>query len=238
MVGGAGPAGAVCRRGDADAGRHHHASQAANAFHESHDRIWDEEPPLANPAFIRMWFLRCKDLIDSYRPDLLYFDNTGLPLGQAGLDIAAHYYNSSIAWHGQLQAVRQLQAAAGGPPRRRGRGCRARLPLRSRAASLADRHLHRRLALQPRAFPATNPTCRADAVVHRLCDVVAKNGCLLLSVPVRGDGTIDAEERKIVEGVGELDRALWRGDLRHRGPGDCPAKARPRWRRASSAKAS
>jgi len=46
----------------------------------------------------------------------------------------------------------------------------------------------------------------ADAVVHRLCDVVAKNGCLLLSVPVRGDGTIDEEERKIVEGVGDWTR--------------------------------
>jgi alpha-L-fucosidase len=42
----------------------------------------------------------------------------------------------------------------------------------------------------------------AAAVVHRLCDVVAKNGCLLLSVPVRGDGTIDSEERRIVEQVG------------------------------------
>jgi alpha-L-fucosidase len=31
---------------------------------------------------------------------------------------------------------------------------------------------------------------------------VAKNGCLLLSVPVRGDGTIDSEERRIVEQVG------------------------------------
>jgi alpha-L-fucosidase len=42
----------------------------------------------------------------------------------------------------------------------------------------------------------------AAAVIHRLCDVVAKNGCLLLSVPVRGDGTIDSEERAIVEQIG------------------------------------
>ena len=61
--------------------------------------------------------------------------------------------------------------------------------VRSRAASLADRHLHRRLALQSRALPADKSYMPADAVVHRLCDVVAKNGCLLLSVPVRGDGT-------------------------------------------------
>jgi alpha-L-fucosidase len=46
----------------------------------------------------------------------------------------------------------------------------------------------------------------ADAVVHRLCDVVSKNGCLLLSIPVRGDGTIDEEERRIVEGI-----ASWTG---------------------------
>ena len=38
--------------------------------------------------------------------------------------------------------------------------------------------------------------------MHRLCDVVAKNGCLLLSVPVRGDGTIDSEEQRIVEQIG------------------------------------
>ena len=35
---------------------------------------------------------------------------------------------------------------------------------------------------------------------------MAKNGCLLLSVPVRGDGTIDEEERKIVEAI-----ATWTG---------------------------
>ncbi|HEX4178493.1 MAG TPA: alpha-L-fucosidase, partial [Rhizomicrobium sp.] len=77
----------------------------ADAWHTAHDRVWDEVPPLANPAFVRQWYLRCKDLIDSYKPDLLYFDDTGLPLGQAGLDMAAHLYNSSIAWHGSQQAV-------------------------------------------------------------------------------------------------------------------------------------
>jgi alpha-L-fucosidase len=39
-------------------------------------------------------------------------------------------------------------------------------------------------------------------VLHTLIDVVSKNGNLLLSVPVRGDGTIDSRERAIVEEVG------------------------------------
>ena len=49
---------------------------------------------------VRQWYLRCKDLIEAYRPEMVYFDNASLPLGQPGLDIAAHYYNSSLAWPG------------------------------------------------------------------------------------------------------------------------------------------
>lgn len=177
---------------------------AANAFHDSHDRIWNEDPPLANPAFVRMWWLRCKDLIDSYRPDLLYFDNTGLPLGQAGLDMAAHFYNSALAWQGSLPVLNCKML----PEDRRAavvedveRGFRSEVvphPWQTDTC-IGDWHYNRERFLNKSYMPA-------DAVVHRLCDVVAKNGCLLLSIPVRGDGTIDAEERKIVEGV-----ASWTG---------------------------
>ena len=76
-------------------------------WHDRNDRQWTESPPSNNPAFTENWFLRCQDLIDKYHPDLVYFDNIGqLPLGQAGLDIAAHYYNANISWHGgKLEAV-------------------------------------------------------------------------------------------------------------------------------------
>jgi alpha-L-fucosidase len=173
----------------------------ANAFHETHDRVWNETPPLANPAFVRQWYLRCKDLIDSYKPDLVYFDNFDLPLGQAGLDVTAHYYNSSIQWHGSLQAVVNCKA----------------LPENRRAAVVEDVERGFRADIVP--HPWQTDTCIGDwhynraryndksymgaaAVIHRLCDVVAKNGCLLLSIPVRGDGTIDSEEHAIVEQIG------------------------------------
>jgi len=39
----------------------------------------------------------------------------------------------------------------------------------------------------------------ATTVIQMLTDVVAKNGNLLLSVPIRGDGTIDADERKVLD---------------------------------------
>jgi alpha-L-fucosidase len=41
----------------------------------------------------------------------------------------------------------------------------------------------------------------AQTVIHMLCDIVSKNGNLLLSVPLRGDGTLDDEELKVVDGI-------------------------------------
>jgi alpha-L-fucosidase len=41
----------------------------------------------------------------------------------------------------------------------------------------------------------------AATVVRTLADVVSKNGNLLLSVPVKGDGTIDADEMAVVQGI-------------------------------------
>jgi alpha-L-fucosidase len=172
--------------------------QTARDWHEQNDRIWDEKAPVNNPEFARRWSLRCRDLIDKYRPDLIYFDNFDLPLGQAGLDIAAHYYNSSMDWNdGKLEGVLNIKM----------------VPQERRAAVVDDVERGFREGIQP--LPWQTDTCIGDwhysrsvfdnhrykpaaSVIHRLCDIVSKNGNLLLSIPLRGDGTIDSDEGKIL----------------------------------------
>jgi alpha-L-fucosidase len=44
-------------------------------------------------------------------------------------------------------------------------------------------------------------------VIQSLVDIVSKNGNLMLNIPVRGDGTIDEKERKVVEGIGQWMKA-------------------------------
>jgi len=178
--------------------------QAVQDWHAKHDGVWTERPPSHNPRFVRSWSLRCRDLIDKYRPDLVYFDDNQLPLGQAGLDMAAYYYNAGLAWNeGRLETVingknlQPHQRTALVEDVERGYSSSLRpLPWQSDTC-IGNWHYDRELYLRHGYKSATS-------VISRLCDVVSKNGNLLLSVPLRGDGSIDDDELAI---LGEL--AAW-----------------------------
>ncbi|MCE5326016.1 MAG: alpha-L-fucosidase, partial [Planctomycetaceae bacterium] len=58
-------------------------------------------PP--DQAYCEKFYNRTMDLINKYRPELIYFDDTALPLwpvSDAGVKIAAHFYNSNDKWNG------------------------------------------------------------------------------------------------------------------------------------------
>jgi alpha-L-fucosidase len=171
--------------------------KAAQAWHDAHDLPWTEAPPPDDPHFVNEWFFRLQDLIAKYDPDFLYLDNTELPLGQAGLDIAAHFYNANIARHGgRLEAV--LTAKGLRPEHRRAL-------VQDWERSVSD-------GIQPYPFEAD--TCigqwhykkdiqykTVGQVARILVDVVSKNGTLLLNIPQRGDGTIDEREVAFLKGM-------------------------------------
>ena len=134
---------------------------------------------------------------------MVYLDDHGIPFGHTGLEAAAHYYNESIERRGDIDVV--LTAKRLTPYQRAGivydveRGFVADIlphPWQTDTC-IGSWHYDRRI-FEGHAYKS------AKSVVQRLCDVVSKNGNLMLSIPMRGDGSIDSDEEKIL-----ADLAAW-----------------------------
>ncbi|WP_298733415.1 alpha-L-fucosidase [uncultured Chitinophaga sp.] len=166
---------------------------------------WGDGASVPDKAYCDKFLHRTLELIDKYGPELVYFDDTALPLwpvSDAGLKIAAHLYNTSIKKHGKLRAALFAKV----------------LNEQQRKCMIWD--IERGQSNQIEPLPWQTDTCiggwhydrrifdkkgykSAKTVIHTLADVVSKNGNLLLNIPVRGDGSIDSEERAVVEQVAE-----------------------------------
>ena len=175
--------------------------------------VWSWDPKegssVPDQAYCDKFFNRTKDLIDHYNPDLVYFDDTVLPLwpvSDVGLRIAAHYYNDNMKRHdGKLEAVMNTKGL--NEAQRRclvwdiERGFSDRIEPRpwQTDTCIGDWHYKRSLFEQHKYK-------KAGTVIHMLADIVSKNGNLLLNIPVRGDGTIDEDEVAVLQ-----ELAQWMG---------------------------
>ena len=171
--------------------------------------VWDwnaaQGSSIPDAAYCEKFYHRTIDLLDKYQPDLLYFDDTILPLYQVdpsiGLRIAAHHYNARLKQHeGQTEAVLT------------GKG----LNTQQQLCLVRDIERGRTDTIEPQ--PWQTDTCigqwhysrsvyenhqykTPDQVAKMLVDIVSKNGNLLLNIPVRGDGTIDSDETAFLQGM-------------------------------------
>jgi alpha-L-fucosidase len=165
---------------------------------------WDNGVSTPDQAYCEKFYNRTVDLIDKYHPDLIYFDDTALPLwpvSDAGLKLAAHFYNRNQQRHGDDGVLfgKLLEADQ--------KHCMA-----------LDIERGRSNVIEP--LPWQTDTClgnwhydiavferhgykSAKTVVQTLIDVVSKNGNLLLNVPLKGDGTPDSDELAIVTRIGD-----------------------------------
>jgi alpha-L-fucosidase len=167
---------------------------------------WDWGSQITTPslAYCEKFYNRTIDLINKFNPDLVYFDDTGLPLYQvsdAGLKIAAHYYNHNMATHnGKLEAVLFGKILTNDQKKcmvwdvERGAPDKIQDQVWQTCTCIGDWHYNR-------ARFDNNYYKSAKEVIHTLVDIVSKNGNLLLNIPVRGDGTIDEREITVLEGI-------------------------------------
>jgi alpha-L-fucosidase len=170
---------------------------------------WDWNPAkgssVPDTAYMEKFFKRTQQLWDDYHPDQIYFDDSVLPFhgvtDEIGLNLAAHFYNSSIQMHGHNEAVMNNKM----------------LNEMEREAMVYDIERGKADGILPQ--PWQTDTCigswhydqaifqnhrykSAASVVRMLADIVSKNGNLMLSVPLQRDGTPDADEIKIVSEIG------------------------------------
>ena len=167
---------------------------------------WGNGASIPDQEFCDRFYNRTMDLINKYNPDLIYFDDTALPLwpfSDAGLQIAAHYYNHNMATHkGKLEAVLFGKVLTDEQKKcmvwdvERGAPDKGQPEAWQTCTCLGDWHYSR-------AVYDDNRYKTAKTVVHTLVDIVSKNGNLLLDIPVRGDGTIDDKEEAILEGIAD-----------------------------------
>ena len=166
---------------------------------------WGNGACLPTVEYCTNFYNRTLDAINRYNPDLIYFDVTVVPfypVSDAGLKIAAHFYNHNMATHeGKLEAVMFGKI----------------LDENQRKAMVWD--VERGAPNEIMKWPWQSCSCiggwhyntsiyvnngykSASDIVKLLIDIVSKNGNLLLSVPLRADGTFDEKEEKILTEFG------------------------------------
>jgi alpha-L-fucosidase len=145
------------------------------------------------------YFQRILDVVDNYQPDLLYTDG-GIPFGDYGLSILAHHYNRNIARNGDLQALYTSKTR------------------QDVAAGMCTLDVERGIVndIWPTAWQTD--TCiggwhydkrllendhykTPKVVIDMLCDIVSRNGNLLLNFPLPNSGMLDPAELRTLDGI-------------------------------------
>ncbi|MBR5149576.1 MAG: alpha-L-fucosidase [Bacteroidaceae bacterium] len=166
---------------------------------------WQNGASLPSEEYKMKFQNRVLQCVNDYNPDMLYFDDTVLPFygcdEKVGLNILAHYYNRSARLNGGEQQVVVMGKI---------------LEDMHKAAMLWDVERGVPDRIQEEYWQTC--TCiggwhyslndyrngwykSASQVISMLVDIVSKNGNLLLSVPIRGNGSIDEKEMAVLADI-------------------------------------
>ncbi|MDD3080236.1 MAG: alpha-L-fucosidase [Paludibacter sp.] len=172
------------------------------AIHSQWD--WDNGATPPSAEYCLNFYNRTVDMINQFHPDLIYFDDTALPLwpvSNAGLEIAAHYYNTNMLQHkGELQAVLfgkiltdEQKKCMVWDVERGAPDSIQKIPWQS-CTCIGNWHYDRSVYEHDKYKSA-------KTVIQMLVDIVSKNGNMLLNIPIRGNGTIDDKELHVLDGI-------------------------------------
>jgi alpha-L-fucosidase len=160
---------------------------------------------LPAPSYVKNFYDRTRDLIDQHDPDILYFDNSLFPLGWAGMNIAAYFYNRSLLNRGgKLDVVANIKNVPAHLLKavvadfERGLTNEITPYVWQSETCIGNWHYDRALYDHPGEFGGYLPP---RDVIHWLVDTVSKNGVFVLNIPGKPDGTIDSKETAVLDKI-------------------------------------
>ncbi|MDP4269665.1 MAG: alpha-L-fucosidase [Bacteroidota bacterium] len=172
---------------------------------------WVNGASIPSAAYCDKFYNRTMDMINKYNPDLIYFDDTSLPLvavdnsgnrststvSDVGLKIAASYYNKGAnANNGKVNNV-----IFGKILTEDEKECMVWDVERGIPDKPQKKHWQTCTCIGDWHYLKGATYKSASTVIHMLIDIVSKNGNLLLNIPLKGNGTYDSNEAAVLQGI-------------------------------------
>ncbi|MGE5518804.1 MAG: alpha-L-fucosidase [Candidatus Dadabacteria bacterium] len=155
-----------------------------------------------NPGWHQRWFDVVKELIDMYKPDLLYSDSK-LPFDDVGRSMLAHYYNQAAKDNTRVNVVYTCKEASNGKW--------AQDVERGVLDGISEYPWQTDTSIGDWYYRTGQKYKSADEVVQLLMDIVSKNGNLLINVVQTPEGDLEQDVLDIVEGIAKWTNANGEG---------------------------
>lgn len=154
--------------------------------------------PEPTAEYLEDWLERCCEIVDRYRPKLVYFDwwihhSAVKPYLKK---FAAYYYNRAEEWGEQVVINYKHDAFEFGTAVvdiERGQFADAKPYVWQTDTAVAHNSW---------CYTENNSYKSSNQIIRDLCDIVSKNGRLLLNVGPRADGTIPEDDARILREIG------------------------------------
>ncbi|RPI06409.1 MAG: carbohydrate-binding protein [Ignavibacteriae bacterium] len=146
-----------------------------------------------NEAF---WLAKHKEIIDNYKPDIIYQDFNLHVISQSVLlEFLSYYYNKAAEWNKEVAATFKdglntkcavLDYERGGPP------------------DITDNYWLTDDAISSSSWSYTEGIgyYSVQQILHAFIDRISKNGNMILNISPRADGTIPQEQQEVLHAMG------------------------------------